>query len=409
MPTLSYRCLTATFATTALLAAALETCAPAAYAQSATFTDVANSTSTGFTFFTSAAVNNSGVVAFEAGPGSVNGIYSASNIGSFTAVALTSSPEFSSFNNTPVINNAGVVAFSASRDAGVGGGSGIYKATNSSSFTTVALTSSPEFSGFVDYAINDAGLVAFPANRDAGVGGGGGLYTATNSSSFTTIGLSTDPVWTGFSNPDINNAGTIAVHAGRDTGENGIFTITASNTVTAIALASNPEFAIFWAPSINSSGTVAFRADRGGFVGQGIYTATDSSSFTTIARSDTSTEFSGFGEAHINDLGTVVFYANRDSGGSGIYAKLSSAADPFAVIRTGDALFGSTVTGLESLTSLADGSDIVAFQYFLANGVRGVARASLSAAAAPEPGTIALLSLGSAPLLGALIRRRTAV
>ena len=67
------------------------------------------------------------------------------------------------------------------------------------------------------------------------------------------------------------------------------------------------------------------------------------------------------------------------------------------VIALGDALFGSTVTGLDFLNGLNDAGD-VAFLYHLADGRQGIAVASV-----PEPAGLALLAIGAC---AALPRRR---
>jgi hypothetical protein len=392
---------------------------PAARAQTFTFIDVANSTSPEFSFSSISGaprINDAGMVAFfasrDAGVGGGQGIYKATDSSSFTTVALTSSPEFTAFGNTPSINNSGTVVFTASRDAGAGGGSGLYKATDSSSFTTVALTTGPEFSGFGNApSINDLGMVAFTAGRDAG---GSGIYKATDSSGFTPVALTTSPEFSAFiAGASINTSGTVAFYANTDAGGSGIYTASNSSSFTPVALNTSPEFADFiGTPSINSLGRVAFYADTDAG-GQGIYTATDTSAFTPIALT-TSPEFAAFGSApSINSLGTVAFLGARDGGGTGIYVKLSSAAAPVAVIRAGDALFGSTVstvnnsfaTGLGFANGLAAGSDKLAFNYRLANGVVGIARVDITATAAPEPPALALV-LFTLPVAGLIIRKR---
>lgn len=373
-------------------------------AQFVTFTDVANSTSSEFGTIFSVGVNSSGTVAFWANRDiGGQGIYKATDTSSFTTVALDTSPEFINFGTPIGINDSGLVAFLAGRDAG---GVGIYKATNTSSFTTVALTDSPEFSFFGDrLAINASGTVTFLANRDAG---GQGIYKATDSSGFTTVALDASPEFSLLDAPVLNASGTVAFAAQRDAGGSGIYTATDSSSFTAIARETSPEFSdlassIAGRASINDSGLVAFLAGRDAG-GSGIYTATSISGFTTIALT-TDPEFDFLFGPSVNNLGTVVFGATRDAGGSGIYAKLSSAANPFAIIRTGDALFGSTVTSFSFDRGLAQSSDIVAFRYTLANGVSGVARASISTTAtAPEPSALALLTLGT--IVGAIVARR---
>ena len=47
----------------------------------------------------------------------------------------------------------------------------------------------------------------------------------------------------------------------------------------------------------------------------------------------------------INDAGAVAFFATLDAGGSGIFTGPDPTTD--VVIRTGDLLFGATVTALD--------------------------------------------------------------
>lgn len=71
------------------------------------------------------------------------------------------------------------------------------------------------------------------------------------------------------------------------------------------------------------------------------------------------------------------------------------------VIGSGDTLFGSTVTALfiTTIESLNDAGQI-AFEYALADGRTGIARADPLVIPAPEPGTLPLLVAG---LLGAVL------
>jgi PEP-CTERM motif len=123
--------------------------------------------------------------------------------------------------------------------------------------------------------------------------------------------------------------------------------------------------------------------------------------FTTVA--DNSGRFRswgmlGFGHVagpSINSAGTVAFFAFLDAGGSGIFTGDDPLTD--TVIRTGDALFGSTVTDLSFFRGLNDNGDIT-FRYHLADGRTGVA-----VAVVPEPASWALSGLGG---LGILVRRR---
>jgi len=85
--------------------------------------------------------------------------------------------------------------------------------------------------------------------------------------------------------------------------------------------------------------------------GQGIYLASGGSISTLITTDDPLLAgFSSLYSTGINSVGTVVFAADAVDAqnsvtGTGIFASLPGAAT-FAVVRTGDSLFGSTVAEL---------------------------------------------------------------
>lgn len=75
------------------------------------------------------------------------------------------------------------------------------------------------------------------------------------------------------------------------------------------------------------------------------------------------------------------------SGVEGIFLKYLSVPTPFEVISVGDSLFGGTVTDLSMSIDAVNNDDVIAFQYQLANGVRGVALAHV-----PETSSFVLIS-----------------
>lgn len=385
---------------------------PAAHAQTFTFTDVANSTSAEFSGFggPGLGVNTTGTtvafLAFRDAGGS--GIYTATNTSAFNAVALTNSSGFSSFNAPRSISSTGTVAFLADRSISrFDNESGIYTANNTSAFTRVAIQDNAEFRSLSDPTTNSAGTVAFRSNRG---GTAAGIYSASNTNVLTTVALTESPEFSGFGDPSINSVGLVAFTANRDAGVgggSGVYTATNTSGFSQVALTTSPEFSGFVFPSINNVGTVAFLANRD-VGGSGIYTATNTSAFNALALT-TDPEFDSFFSPSINNAGTVAFSAFRKpgvGGGKGIYAALTGVTAPVAVIRTGDPLFGSTVSDFTyRFGGLAEGANVLAFQYTLATGVTGVARVEITpAVGAPEPGSLVLLAVGGVPLVGLVAR-----
>ena len=110
--------------------------------------------------------------------------------------------------------------------------------------------------------------------------------------------------------------------------------------------------------------------------------------------------FSFFTSQSLNASGAVAFRAGLDAGGSGIFATLPGGGAPFAVVQTGDSLFGSTVSNLNFFRDGLGDSNLLAFKYDLADGRQGIAVAQITApVVVPEPGTV-VLSVGCWVLSG---------
>jgi MYXO-CTERM domain-containing protein len=385
--------------------AVLSALAAAARAQTFTFTDVANSTNAEFAgSFLSPVVNSNGVLAFNAtrraGVGGGDGVFTASDTSAFTRVALSAGPNFNGLLAGVGINDGGTVVFRATR---AGGESGLYTATSAAGFTAVTTSNSAGGSGF-NPVINNAGQVAF--NSTTAVGGQG-IFTATTTAALNPVARVSSPEFSNFGlGPAINGAGRVAFSANRDAGGQGLYTATSESAFTTLATTATSAFTTFGAVGINDTGTVAFYGGTGG-VNNGIYTASGPGLFTPVATSD-SPEFSFFGSPIINNLGTVAFDSLRDAGDRGLYVALTGIAAPMRVIKEGDALFGSTLTGFGFYNGLARDANVLAISYTLANGTTGVARINVTTAAAavPEPGSAAFALAGLGGIAGHILRRR---
>jgi hypothetical protein len=340
-------------------------------------------------------LNNGGTVAFNGSPvANVHGVYTGAG-GPISTIADNSGEYQAVFE--PSINDNGTVAFYAEFDVTEehGYAEGIFTSSGGV-ITTIAQTGIGPLAGqFLREpgipVINSRGAVAFrvgfheldPSRLNFAIykGSGGPL---------TLIADSSGPLFLTGPSLDMNDSDIVAFAALLDNGSVGIFTSDGGPLTTAVT---GTGFIGVGQPSINNKGTLAFLGQRTGSV-NGIFVS-DSGPLISIAES--SGPFSNFGrEALINAQGTVAFRAGLDAGGQGIFTGPDPVADK--VIRTGDPLFGSTVTVVGNASLSQDGTfDIndngdIAFRYELANGVFGIAVARV----VPEPTSMLLLVIGLA-------------
>ena len=345
-----------------------------------TFTLIADSTGpfSSFGSVASPSLNAGGTVGFFAYlDNGTSGVFKGDG-GNVTTIGINLDP----FQRTayPRINQTGTVAFTALRWNGV---DERILAGNGGPLITIADTAG-QFRGFASgytASINTAGTVAFWAALDTGPGG----IFAGNGGTTTPIIVNSSSLGADF-NFSMNEAGTLAFRTGN---ANRIVTFN-GGVVTTIVDSSGPFNYFGSAPSLNEAGTVAFVAGIGGIDGgsYGIYKG-NGGPLTTIA--DLSGPFNyisgfNFNQPSINNSGLVAFYAGLDAGGYGVFT--GDGIDTNKVIGTGDALFGSTVTGFAISPTSLNASGQVAFAYGLTNGTTGIAVAN----PVPEPSSFLLVA-----------------
>jgi hypothetical protein len=370
------------FAVVAGLTMALGAMLPAAQAQAApqyTFTRVADSAGDGFVPFSfeCSAINNRGDIAFRTaraprrGSQLIQGIYRANADGSRLTTISEVGDGFDFLGQIPSINDLGEVSL-AVRDFTQRGPNfletqSIMRGDGGKPPVTIA-TTEEQFNQFgFEPTVNNNGVVAFKAqldtfdqfNLDQGLFSGQGGRRST----LTTYYLSSTSQFSEFgsqSRPSINNLGDIAFEAPLD-GEStsGIF-VTQGTGLETIA-APDPNVNV-GRPNLNDAGTVAFHRYFNDRAGEELVTG---SPLTVVA--DTSGRFQSFGFTFVgftppalNNNGDVAFFADLDSGGSGIFVGPDPATD--RVIGTGDTLDGSPVTNLRFCDEGLNDSGQLAFQ-----------------------------------------------
>jgi hypothetical protein len=163
----------------------------------------------------------------------------------------------------------------------------------------------------------------------------------------------------------INKAGTVAYTTNVERGGSKLFVATKHSTASLVAA---DDHGSFGAPVINNRGAVAFRCGDYSAVclvdHKGKYVAIGSGKFDFLA-----------GDPSMNDAGVIAYWGVkqvRDKARIAIYTTAQDAP----VISTGDQLFGSTVTQLVGVSgTYLNNRGQIAFQYELADGRTGVARA----------------------------------
>ena len=352
------------------------------------FTKIADNQSDFSSVSASAAINDSGTVAFEAIPsGGIQGIYTNSG-GAITKITDTNAlsslfyslpPSYYSFSSTLDINNNGTVAFLAEVLLGSSGSSSRLITTKGGSLTTIATVNLSAHG-------NGDRIIGFDLNNNEE------LAYINESSNTGTLNFSNTLYISKPNQPDITVA--TAFYKALSPIASGPFSF-----IRSVAI-NNQSQATFYGDvlSPNSQGSGIYKGNgdsfailiNGGTSNFGINDNGDavlsdsktinlfnntSSTLTTIA--DSRSTFKSFSDAAINNKKYVAFGASLATGGSGIFTGADSVGNK--VITTGDPLFNSTVTNLTFSKKGLNNLGQIAFYAELANGTKGIFLATESA------------------------------
>jgi hypothetical protein len=277
------------------------------------------------------------------------------------AVAAATAPAgdgpFISFGAQPALNLPGVVAFQSVLPGSV---QALY--TDVGGPSTLVFDSTGVFEGFGQPAINMGGQVAFTATLDGPVAG---VYRLVPGGP-TTIIADTNGPYSGFMG-DVSIAvdGKVLFRALLDGGGSGIRLGSGGDAEPIVG--TGPEYSSFAAHAMSSNGVIAFQAGHPDG-SQGVYLIADVDEEPTLI-AHSAGDFSEFLAVAANNLPGIAFLATLTDGKAGIFTGCDSTAD--AVIKVGDPLEGSTVTGLSFSRGGYSDSGKIAFTAFLASGVRG--------------------------------------
>jgi hypothetical protein len=330
------------------------------------FVNVADTTTQRFTFFgATPTINNAGDVAFNAlGPGFLSGAVFKAHDHTITTIASSADGVLRLFGDSLGITPGGEVAFFAtvanSSDAiiaiGKGGKLNIIADANQLGLFARLMT----FGG-----VNNSGTVAFQAFRQ---GFTSQAIFAGNGGPVATIADTKDGVFAGVGNSDINASGKVVFEGFLADGTEGLFA--GKNGSVVVTGAQFPNFGAFLDPVINDGGTVASAALLQG--GGGLaFTAKEGR--VTRRNNPANPLFTIVDEVCINNAGHIAFFGDTPTSERTIYIETTGRDFPVPVISSGDALFGSIVTGLSLGTHSLNEHDEIAFQYALADGRSGIA------------------------------------
>jgi uncharacterized repeat protein (TIGR01451 family) len=355
-----------------------------------TFSLIADDTGT-IASFLAPSINNNGAVAFVATLDDGNRSVFTTAPGALTAVASTAGGSFVQFGSRAPLTDDGSVVFRAFPPTG---GTAIYQAPGDGGELAPVAVPDASYGGFGEPSVSPAGRVAFRASL---VSGSESILAGQVGIGLFTVADTDEPRFDGFGQlaapGDLDDQ--VVFLGTEDSGASGLYLSNVDGEEGVITqLVSGTDFDGFAANlTINSEGRVAFL----GFPtegGSGIFVARNGSALTPLVRTGEVFNELGSEDADgtpaINDAGQVAFLAGLVAGGQGIFVGPDPLRD--TVIRTGDALLGSTVTGL-TLGGMNNLGQIV-FRAFLADE-RTVVVVATPPATGPDQADIAVTKTGS--------------
>lgn len=248
---------------------------------------------------------------------------------------------------SPVMNNDGTFAFRiVNQGPPEGRQSGVYTFDTAGILTPIRPLGGPSGYTISIPFINNIGTVVY-ADRTA-TDGSEFIYAHLNGQRNTiadNLDGKFDNVFMNDPNPSINDAGFV-VFAARPAGgfRPGLYTSDGSTTSVIIDPAMDTRWNRFRDPSIGANGDVLVVGDYL-ISGQTIISQnlirSNGGSLDIVADTDNS-PFRNFFDSAIQSDGSIVFAANLDNGGDGVYTGPNTLTDK--IVAPGDTLFGLTVS-----------------------------------------------------------------
>lgn len=344
-----------------------------------TFSKLVDSSST-YATLSAPVLNNANQVAYQATlTAGGQGVFRTTfGPGGTSTATIATGTQFDGFS----MNNAGTVAYVLRSPNW-----GIYTSGGNGGPSTTIMTAAdhPVFSSIDSAVINDSGTVAFRVWVSGFAGNGWNIYKGDGSGPL--VGVTPAPGgYPNVSAPDINNAGVVA-YAWRTTLGATTLTTTNGDVLTPATKVSDGissgNVTNIGGVDINGNGDLTFSGDFG--FGRSL--------FERVNGVITHVAYNAGGGINDNDL-----LAALVTSGTTQSLRIGTGSLSTTVIKTGDALDGSTVTALSFNSDGLNDADQIAFLATLADGRQGIYVVSV-----PEPATAAGLGLIAC---ATLIRRR---